>query len=275
MRAVVCLKQVVDPLTPATELALDRQAWRMKPATPVPPVINGYDEQALEAALRLREQLVQLGQPGQLEIVALSVGERFTLDVMKRALAVGADQLVLVQDPSLDTPDSHRVAAVLAAAIRKLGPVDLVLCGRQASDWDNALVPLLLADRLGLPCLTLARKVSVQGTRLEVDRVLGDGSQLMWSELPALVTVTSELGALRMPTARARLATARIQPKQLTLADLGIGPAEPPAVEVRDLAIPVAARECRFIEAPDGAGAGRRLAEVLMAAGVVRAEGGA
>jgi electron transfer flavoprotein beta subunit len=268
MRAVVCLKQVVDPLTPATDLALDRQARKMRAAAAAPPVINGYDEQALEAALRLRESL------GKLEIVALSVGERFHLDVMKRSLAVGADQLVLVQDASLDTPDSRRVAAALAGAIRKIGAVDLVLCGRQASDWDNAIVPLMLAHALDLPCLTLARRVSVQGTRVEVDRALADGSQLMSSELPAIVTVTSELGALRMPTARARLATARIQPRLLTLAELGLAGAEPPQVEVRDLSIPVAARECRFIEAADGAAAGRRLAEVLIEAGVVRPEGG-
>lgn len=267
MRAVVCLKQVVDPLTPATDLALDREAMKMKPAVPGPPVINGYDEQALEAALRLRESL------GQLEIVALSLGERFTLDVMKRSLAVGADSLVLVQDPSLDTPDSRHVANVLAAAIRKLGTVDLVLCGRQASDWDHGLVPLLLADLLGMPCLTLARRVGVQGKKVEIDRILPDGSQLMSAELPAVVTVTSELGALRMPTARARLATARVQPKQLTLNDLGVGAPEPPRVEVRDLAIPVASRTCRFIEAADGAAAGRRLAEVLVEAGVVRPEG--
>jgi electron transfer flavoprotein beta subunit len=267
MRAVVCLKQVVDPLTPATELALDRKARKMKPATPGPPVVNGYDEQALEAALRLRESL------GQLEIVALSLGERFTLDVMKRSLAVGADQLVLVQDPSLDTPDPRHIATALAAAIRKIGAVDLVLCGRQASDWDNAIVPLLVADLLGMPCLTLARRVTVQGRRVEIDRVLSDGSQAMWSELPAVVTVTSELGALRMPTARARLATARIQPKLLTLADLGVAAAEPPQVDVSDLAIPVAARECRFIEGADGAAAGRMLAEILMEAGVVRPEG--
>jgi electron transfer flavoprotein beta subunit len=268
MRAVVCLKQVVDPLTPATDLALDRQACKIRPAAVSPPVVNGYDEQALEAALRLREAL------GQLEIVALSAGDRFNLDVMKRSLAVGADQLVLVQDPSLDTPDPRHVATALAAAITKIGAVDLVLCGRQASDWDNALVPLLLAARLDLPCLTLARRVSVQGRRVEVERVLADGSQLMTGELPAVVTVTSELGPLRMPTARARLATARIQPKQLGFAELGLGQPEPPQVEVRDLAIPVASRECQLVEGADGAAAGRRLAQVLVEAGVIRPAGG-
>lgn len=263
MRAIVCLKQVIDPLTPATDLALDRQAKKIRQAVPGPPVINGYDEQALEAALRLRESL------GELTIVAVSLGERFNVDVMKRSLAVGADQLVLVQDPSFDTWDSSYIAAALAAAIRKIGTPDLVLCGRQASDWDNAVVPLMLAEALGRPCLTLARRLTVSEGRIEIERVLADGSQIMWSELPAVVTVTSELGALRMPTARARLATARIQPTRLTLADIGVAGPSAPQVEVLDLEIPAVGRVCRFIEATDGAAAGRRLAELLMADGVV------
>lgn len=264
MRALVCLKQVVDPLTPATDLVLDRQAKTIRQAVAGPPVINGYDEQALEAALRLKQKL------GQLEIIALSLGARFNADVMKRSLAVGADQLILVQDPSFDTWDAPYIAAALAAAVRKIGAVDLVLCGRQASDWDNALVPVILAEALGMPCLTLARAVTVAGRRVEIERVLSDGSQIMWSELPAVVTVTSELGALRMPTARARLATARIHPKQLTLADLGVVAPPAPRVEILDLALPVVGRKCRFIEAIDGAAAGRRLAEVLLEDGVAR-----
>ena len=149
MRAVVCMKQVVDPLIPATELLLDQDGKKIRQAVAGPPVINGFDEQALEAALRLRESL------GELDIVGLSVGDSFNTDVMKRSLAVGADQLVLVQDPSLDTWDSGLVAATLAAAIGHLGGADLVLCGRQASDWDHAVVPLLLAavPRPALPDL--------------------------------------------------------------------------------------------------------------------------
>jgi len=268
MRIVVCLKQVVDSLTPATDLSLDRQAKTIRQAVAGPPVINGYDEQALEAALRLKESL------GQVEIIALSLGERFNKDVMKRALAVGADQLVLVEDPSLDTWDACYLATVLAAAIEKIGVVDLVLCGRQASDWDNAFVPLMLAHSLAMPCLTLARQITVADGRVEVERVLADGNQIMWSELPAVVTVTSELGPLRMPTARARLATARIQPRQLTLAELGVAVPPAPRVDILDLAIPAVGRECRFIEADDGAAAGRRLADVLWEDGVVRTEGG-
>ncbi len=261
MRAVVCLKQVIDPLTPATSLELDREATKIRAGGP--PVINGFDEQALEAALRLRESL------GDLEIVALSAGNRLDQQVLKRALEVGADELVLVEDPLLDTWDPRLVAGVLAAAVRHLGGADLVLCGRQASDWDNALVPFVLAELLGLPCLTLARRVSADGGRVEVERVLADGTQTMEADLPALVTVTSELGELRFPTVPARLAAARRQPRRLTLAELGERPEQAPPFEIVDLAIPVSGRACAFVEAADGAAAGARLAETLLEAGVV------
>ena len=259
MRVVVCMKQVVDPLTPATDLTLDQAATKIRQAVPGPPVINGYDEQALEAALRLKES------QGDLEVVGLSLGDKFDNDVMKRSIAVGADTLVLVQDPTLDTWDSRLVATALAEAIAHLGGADLVLCGRQASDWDHGVVPLLLADALGMPCLTLAREVTVTGQTVQVDRVLSDGTQVMTADLPAVVTVTSELGTLRMPTARARLATARVQPTVVPLAALGVT-ALPPAAVTSDLSIPVVGRACTFIDAADPAAAGRQLAEAILAA---------
>jgi electron transfer flavoprotein beta subunit len=147
--------------------------------------------------------------------------------------------------------------------------VDLVLCGRQASDWDNAQVPLVLAEMLGWPCLTLARQVEVEGSRVRVERVLSDGFQMMESTLPAVVTVTSELGELRYPTARARLLAARRQPRYLTLQELGVEVMASPAVEILDLTLPLEERNCQFIEAADGAEAGRRLAEILAEVGLI------
>jgi electron transfer flavoprotein beta subunit len=267
MRAIVCLKQVIDPLTPATSLVLDQQEKKIRVGASSPPVINGFDEQGLEAALRLREML------DGLEIVCLAVSDRFNNDVMKRALAVGADQLVLVQDPSLDTWNSYPIAAALAAAIRQIGGADLILCGRQGSDWDNGLVPYILADLLTMPILTLAKRVTVKERRVEIERVLADGSMVMDADLPAVVTVTSELGALRLPSVAARLTAARKQPRQLALADLGLATATGPAPQVTDLAIPVTGRNCTFVEASDGPGAGTRLAETLLHAGVIRLGG--
>jgi electron transfer flavoprotein beta subunit len=267
MRAIVCLKQVIDPLTPATSLALDHAEKKIRAAAAAPPVINGFDEQGLEAALRLREV------DRDIEIICLATGDRFNNDVMKRALAVGADQLILISSPSLDTWDSYTIGATLAAAIRKLGGADLVICGRQGSDWDNGLTPYILADLLGMPLLTLARRIAVKDKTIEIDRVLADGSMIMEAPLPAVVTVTSELGALRMPTVAARLQAARKQPKSMTLDELGATPPARNAPAVTDLAIPATGRTCAFIEAADDRAAGAQLAETLLNAGVVRLGG--
>ncbi len=267
MRVVVCLKQVIDPLTPATSLVLDQKAKKIRVGTPAPPVINGFDEQGLEAALRLREA------DKEAEIVCVSVGEHFNNDVMKRSLAVGADQLILVQDASLDTFDPYPIASALAAVIRQIGGADLVLCGRQGSDWDNALTPYILSDMLGMPLLTLAKRVGVADGKVEIERVLSDGTMTMAATLPAIVTVTSELGTLRMPTVAARLTAARKQPRQIAFAELGAAAASTHPPQVVGLAVPVAGRNCTFIEGADGAAAGARLAETLLHAGTIRLGG--
>ena len=268
MRVVVCLKQVIDPLTPASTLALDQNEKKIRVGIAAPPVINGFDEQGLEAALRLRETIKDI------EIVCLSAGDRFNNDVMKRSLAVGADQLILVQDPSLDTWDPYPIASALAATIRQIGGADLILCGRQGSDWDNALTPYILADLLAMPLLTLAKRVNItDGQWVEIERVLADGSMMMNAALPALVTVTSELGALRMPSVSARLTAARKKPRQIALAELGVAAATAHAPEVVDLAVPVTGRSCTFIEAADGPAAGSRLAEILLQSGAIRLGG--
>jgi len=265
MRIIVCLKQVIDPLTPATSLVLDNRDMKIRVGASSPPVINGFDEQGLEAALRLRNDVKDV------EIICIAAGERFNNDVMKRALAVGADQLMLIQDPSLDTWDPYPIATALVAAIRKIDGADLIICGRQGSDWDNGLVPYIIANSLNMPILTLAKRVTAKdGQRVEIERVLADGSMIMDARLPAIVTVTSELGALRMPSVAARLAAARKQPKQLTLRELGGAAAQTPGPIVTELEVPVTSRNCTFIEAAGGLSAGARLAEALFQSGAVR-----
>ncbi len=261
----MCVKQTVDPLIPVTSLAVDPARKRIVTSSPVPPVINGYDEQALEAALRIKD-----GAADGCEVIALSAGGEFDLDVLRAALAVGSDDLVLVRDDALDTWDVALVAAALAAAIRHLGGADLVLCGRQASDWDNAQVPLALAESMpDFACLTLARAVEVRGRRVRVERVLEGGIQVMEADLPAVVTVTSELGPLRYPRLRDKLQAARRRPRYLTLAELGIDAATPPAADLLDLALVADRRSCELVTGNDGAEAGRRLAEILRDARLV------
>ena len=263
VNVIVCVKQVIDPEAPPSAFRIDEVYKRVVPAANTPPVVNGFDENAVEAAIQVKD-----AEGGSVTI--LSVGSGFVMDVMKKPLSMGADELVLVEDASLAALDPFATAFVLSEAIRKIGPFDLVLCGRQASDWDNAHVPLGLAEALGLPCITTAQKVEVTGSRVTVERVLPDGFEVVEAETPALVTVSNELGQPRYPTLRGIMAAGRKQPMVWTASELGLDPAKlEPRVVVKDLFIPAADRECEFIEADSEAEAGSLLAQRLREAKLI------
>ena len=153
LEIIVTAKQVIDPEMPVSALSLNDTAMRVVTPSTFPPVINGFDEYAVEAALRVKESQGA-------NVTVLSVGPQFNVDIMRKSLAMGADRLILCQDPAFaNTADSLVTAHILAAAIRKIGAFDLIIAGRQASDWDNAQVPLFLAEILELPCLALAQKI--------------------------------------------------------------------------------------------------------------------
>ena len=181
---------------------------------------------------------------------------------MKKPLSMGADELVLLQDDAFEnTVDSFLTAQLLAAAIKKLDGFDLIICGRQASDWDNAQVPLGVAEILGLSCISLGKKVEVQDGTVRVERIIPDGYEVVEAALPALVTVSNELGQPRYPTLRGIMAATRKQPTVWTAADLALDDSLVSArVTLRELFVPVSERECEFIEGEDPADSGRLLA---------------
>ena len=251
---IVCAKQVMDPETPASAFKIDPETRRVMQAPGIPPVVNGFDENAVEAALRIRDEVGA-------DITVLSVGNDFVMDVMKKPLSMGADQLVLVQDEAVADLDAFATAYVLSEAIKKLGEFDLVLCGRQASDWDNAHVPLGVAEMLDLPCMTLAQKVEVTDGRLAVERAMTDGYQVVEATLPAVVTVTNELGEPRYPNLRGIMAASRKTPTVWTAADLSLDSARlAPSLRLVDLFVPVSEKQCEFVEGEDEPDAGRKLA---------------
>lgn len=260
---IVCVKQVMDPETPASAFQIDPDNGRVREAPGIPPVVNGFDENAVEAALKIRDD-----QGGTITI--LSVGSHFVMDVMKKPLSMGADSLVLAQDEAFEDMDSFATAHVLAEAIRKVDRFDMVICGRQASDWDNAQVPLGVAELLGLPCLTVAQKAEVVDGGVIVQRVLSDGYEVVEADLPALVTVSNELGEPRYATLRGIMAAGRKTPTVWSAAELGIdGAALRPRVQVIGLEVPVTDRSCEFIEGEDEADSGRLLALRLREAGLI------
>src|SRR5207245_9413860 len=122
------------------------------PPARVSPVTNGYDAHALEAALRLKEQLGG-------KVTVISLGPDSARDTLKRAIAMGADAAIHVNDPVLNDADSTTTARALASAIKKLGDFKLVLSGRQASDTDGGQVHLGIADHLGLPAVSPIQKI--------------------------------------------------------------------------------------------------------------------
>ena len=267
LHIVVTAKQVMDPETPLSAYRLDSENKRIdaNPASKIAPVINGFDENGVEAALLIKDAV------GDAKITVLSAGPSFVMDVMKKALSMGADEMVLVQDEALESiSDSTVTARVLVAAIKKIGDFDLIIGGRQASDWDNAQVPLGISELLSLPCVTLARKVEVKDGNLVCERVVPGGYEVVSAQLPAVVTVSNELGAPRYPTLRNIMAAARKQPTTWSLADVGFSTGDLTAkLTMLDLFIPESESQCEFIEGEDEEDAGRKLALKLREAKLI------
>lgn len=264
LHVIVTAKQVIDPDMPLSAMRIAGNARQVETPATLSPVVNGFDEVAVEAALRLKDS-------HGAKVTVLSVGSQFNLDIIKKPLAMGADALILCQDAAFaNLADSFVTARMLAAAVRKIGAFDLLLCGRQASDWDNAQVPLLLADMLDVPAIPLAQKVSVGQDCVVVEQLVPGGCDVVEAALPALVTVSNELGTPRYPNMRNLMAAKRKRPVVWTRADLGLDTAALSArVEVLELLSPQRAQVCEFIAAEDGAAAGKQLATTLHAAGLI------
>ena len=257
LKIAVCAKQVPDTDIPPSQFKVDETDPRVIPPAGVPPIVNGFDMNAVEAALRLRDAGVEC------EIVIFSVGTDFALDVMKKPLAIGADRLILVDDEASESLDALGTAKVLATAIEQDGGADLVLAGRQASDWDQAHVPIMLSELMSAPLVTLVRALNVDGdgNGFAVERVAEGGFQRVSCPMPAVMTITNELGEARYANLRGIMAASRKQPETMTLADLGLSDlVNDKTLPMTRLFIPESESNVEIIEGEDEADSGRLLA---------------
>ncbi len=260
MRIVVCAKEVLDPdavnaYALAGRLVIGEDGRTLTQAA-IPPLMNAYDEQAIEAALRTRDA------GAECTITVVSVGPD-AANVLKHAAALGADEIVSIP---IDTTrlDWHGTAALLAAYIRHSGGADLVLCGRQASDDDQGVVPALIAEMLGMPLVTIAREVSPADGAVRVTCVTPDGDEVVEAALPALVTISSELGQPRYPTAARTIAARRMQPTVVTPGELELSAEQlAPRVLLTRLFVPSVQGNCEFIAGGTPAEMAERLVERL------------
>ncbi len=261
LQMVVCLKQVADPEGPVAAFQVDVQAKRVIPVG-IPPLINPYDENALEAALRLREQ-----HGGR--VTAISMGDKLAQPVLRKALAAGADDLILLMDPLFKDLDSRSTAHVLSRAIRKIGPFDLILTGRQAADWDFGVTGLFLAEVLQIPVIHLVKKIELHDEGVQVERLCEDGYEIVKAAMPVLVTVSSEIGELRYVPVRALQGVSKKPVKVYKAEDIEIDPQELRTRQVVDLVAVHNQRKCRFIEGESSREKGENLAAMMRADGII------
>ena len=267
MNIVCCVKQVPDPETPARAFKVDEAAKQVVPAPGIAPVISQFDQIAVEAALRVRDSA------GGGKITVLSLGPDSARDVIKTGLAMGADEGVHLNDPALFDGDGYSTAVALAAAIEKLGDVDLVLCGRQATDWDFGVTGLAIAEILGMPSISITKSVGVVDGKVQAERVLGDAFETVEVPTPCVVSVSNELGAPRYPKLPQIMAAARKQVTVWTAADLGLSPEQVgragARLELEALYVPQVESKVEFIDGETPAEMAANLARALREAKLI------
>ena len=253
MNIIVCTKQVIDPEAPPSAFKVDTVTKVMVLSPDIAPVLDPYSEYALEAALRLKD-----AYGGR--VTAISLGVDLVRDVAKKPLSMGADELILLEDEAFAGGDSWSTANALARAIRQVGDYDLILCGRQASDWDAGQVGPGIAEILGVPSVTVAKKIEANDGKVRVERVTDDGYEIIEVPLPALITVSNELGEARYPTIKGIMAAKRIEPVVWKLADIDLDAGQAGAagrrVRLRKLFQPVHEAKCEVVggESPEESG---------------------
>jgi electron transfer flavoprotein beta subunit len=220
-------------------------------------VISPYDEYAVEEALRLKES-----KGGTVRVV--SVGRDETVAILRKCLAMGADEVLLVKDGSPETYDGLRTARIIARAVeRRLAGADLLLFGRQSVGADNSQVPAMVAELLGLPQASVVTKLEIGDGTATALREIEGGMEKVVLSLPAVVTAQKGLNEPRYETLKGIMAAKKKEIPSVTLEELGFGPDElVSAVETIGLDVP-AARQAGKILKGDPAETARELVRLL------------
>jgi electron transfer flavoprotein beta subunit len=210
MNIVVCVKQVPDTAVERTLRPGDGTLDRQTPDG----LINELDEYAIEEGLRIAE-----AHGG--EVTIFSMGPDKAAESIRKALSMGADKAVHLVDDALAGSDALATSAAMAAALRQTG-FDLVICGSESTDARGGVVPAMLAERLGVPQLTLASKVDIDGRSVTIRRVTDDGYAVVTGSLPAVVSVVEKINEPRYPSFKGIMAAKKKPVQTLSLADIGL-----------------------------------------------------
>ena len=218
MKIIACIKQVPD-----SEAKVKAEGGQVSWGG-APLVINPFDEYAVEGALQQKEATNGT-------VTALCIGPESAKEALKHALAMGADDAILVSDPALNELDTVGAARVLAAAIQKIGGVDMVVFGRQTLDSGSGLTPAQTARVLGWPILGLAGQIKVQDGSVQVERVIEEGRQIVKAKSPVVISVVQSIGEPRYPSFMGIRKASKAEIPIWSLNDLGVS--EPAPVVTR------------------------------------------
>jgi electron transfer flavoprotein beta subunit len=252
MNVLVCVKQIPDPNAPGK---LDPQSKRLV-REGVDLVLDPGDEHGVEAGLQVVEKAGG-------EVTVVSMGPPKALDAIRKALSMGAHRGILITDPALENSDALSTARAIAGAAKGLA-YDLIICGTESTDGSSGAMPAQLAELLGLPLLSFAKKLEVTDGKAVIDRQTDEGYDVVEAPLPAVVTVTGGINEARYPSLRGIMQAKNKEVKQLSVHDLGLdGQAGNAAAtqEVVEIA-PAEARKAGEVIEDKGEGA-RRVADFL------------
>jgi len=210
MNIVVCIKQVVD----VSQVKVD-EASKDLILTGIPYKTSDFDKNAVEEAIKIKEKL-------NAKLIVMTLGGSQASESIREALAMGADEGIIISDPIFDKLDSYGISKALAAAINKIGDVSVVICGEAAIDTYAGQVGPMLAEQLSYPAITYATKISADTEKVNVERDIGDKIVTVEANFPVLITATKELNEPRLPNMMQILAAANKKIETWTASDIGI-----------------------------------------------------
>lgn len=246
MHVVVCLKHILDPELPPGSFEIDPELKCARIGRHAL-VMSPFDANALEMALQLKDRSPDV------RVTALTYGDAKAEESLRKALGVLADEAVHVMREEGSVEDSIGTAKILAAAVKSIGPADLVLCGRQAGDSDAGVVGSLIAEELGIPCICFAFKVEAEGGCVRVTRQAEGAVEVLKATLPAVVTATNdESNVLRIAKVRDVMKSHRMPVRVLTLEELGVEASlsarRLSCADIKGLYTPAQENVCRIME---------------------------
>lgn len=252
MNVLVCVKQIPDPNVPGK---LDPASHRLV-RDGVDLVLDPGDEHGVEAALQLVEK-----DSG--EVTVISMGPPKALDAIRKALSMGATRGILITDPALENSDALSTAQAIVAAVKGQS-FDLIICGTESTDGYSGAVPGQIAELMGLPLLSFAKRLEVANSKVTIDRQTDDGYDVVEAPLPAVVTVTGGINEARYPSLRGIMQSKNKEVKQVSLQDIGLtGEAGKDALTQEVVQVtPAEARKAGTVVEDKGEGASR-LADFL------------